>query len=142
MIRAFKQSDLPVVMKIWFETNVNAHRFISEEYWTSHYEAVKAALPEAELYVYEEECGGRIAGFIGLTDNYIAGLFVKAEAQSKGIGTQLIDYAKRQKETLQLSVYKKNVRAAAFYQREGFRIQSENTDCGTGEAELLMIWNR
>lgn len=48
MIRAFKQSDLPAVMKIWFETNVNAHRFISEEYRTSHYEAVKAVLPEAE----------------------------------------------------------------------------------------------
>lgn len=49
MIRAFKQNDLPAVMKIWFETNVNAHRFISEEYRTARYEAVKAALPEAEL---------------------------------------------------------------------------------------------
>ena len=48
------------------------------------------------------------------TDNYIAGIFVKEAAQSKGIGKQLLNYVKELKSVLSLNVYQKNIRAISF----------------------------
>lgn len=140
MIRKLRESDLSAVMKIWLDTNIKSHNFVSKEYWTSNYEIVKEILPKSEIYVYEEDDTNLIDGFIGLLDSYLAGLFVKDTAQSKGIGKQLLDYAKSIKSEMTLSVYQKNIRAVHFYQREQFQIQSENIDDNTNEKEFIMIW--
>lgn len=142
MIRTFRESDLSAIMKIWLDTNIKTHNFISEEYWTSNYDMVKEILPKAEIYVYEDDVTNLIDGFIGLTDCYIAGLFVKDTAQSKGIGKQLLDYAKSIKSEMWLSVYKENVGAVHFYKREQFQIQSESVDDNTNAKELIMIWKK
>ena len=142
MIRALRENDLNSVMQIWLDTNINTHSFIPKEYWTDNYAVVKEILPQAEVYVYEEEDTHQIIGFIGLTDNYIAGIFVKEAAQSKGIGKQLLNYVKEFKLVLSLSVYQKNIRAISFYQREKFTIQSENMDDCTKEKEFIMDWSK
>ncbi|GET11431.1 N-acetyltransferase [Lactobacillus agilis] len=142
MIRTFRESDLSAIMKIWLDTNIKTHNFISEEYWTSNYDMVKEILPKAEIYVYEDDVTNLIDGFIGLTNSYIAGLFVKDTAQSKGIGKQLLDYAKSIKSEMSLSVYQENVRAVHFYKREQFQIQSESVDDNTNANELIMTWNK
>lgn len=142
MIRTFRESDLSTVMEIWLDTNIKAHNFISKEYWTSNYEMVKEILPKAEIYVYEDDATNLIEGFIGLTDSYIAGLFVKETAQSKGIGKQLLDHVKSMKSNMKLSVYQENIRAVHFYQREQFQIQSEIIDDNTNEKELIMTWSK
>lgn len=135
-----RKSDLSAVMKIWLDTNIKNHNFVSKEYWTSNYEIVKEIIPKSEIYVYEEDDTNLIDGFIGLLDSYLAGLFVKDTDQSKGIGKQLLDYAKSIKSEMTLSVYQKNIRAVHFYQREQFQIQSENIDDNTNEKEFIMIW--
>ena len=142
MVRKFRKEDLSTVMQIWLDTNIQTHRFIAKEYWTGHYEMVKEMLPQAEVYVYEEENTNQMEGFIGLTEDYIAGIFVRSEAQSKGIGTQLLDYVKSIRTGLYLSVYQKNIRVIDFYQREHFVIQSEHRDEDTEEKEFVMTWNR
>lgn len=142
MIRVFKENDISVVMQIWLDTNIKTHSFISKCYWMDNYDMVKKIMPQAEIYVYEDNITNQIEGFIGLTDNYIAGLFVKEGVQSKGIGKQLLNYAKSIKSNMRLSVYNKNIRAIKFYQREQFVIQSENTDDNTNEKELIMVWSR
>ena len=86
MIRVCQNDDMDTLMQIWLDANLCAHAFIPKTYWTDHYEQVKNMLPQAELYVYEEERSGEIKGFIGLTDDYIAGIFVKSQFRSKGIG--------------------------------------------------------
>ena len=103
---------------------------------------VKDILPKKEIYVYEDDNTNQINGFIGLMDNYIAGIFVNKNNQSRGIGKQLLDYVKEIKETLNLSVYQKNIRAISFYQREQFVIQSEHIDNDTSEKEFIMIWSK
>lgn len=37
MIREFQILDTEQVMKLWFWGNVDAHPFVSEEYWHSHF---------------------------------------------------------------------------------------------------------
>jgi len=138
MIRKLQKVDINRVADIWLKTNLKAHFFIPEQYWISNYEFVKEMLPQAEVYVYEDD--KMIQGFIGVSDEYIEGIFVSDEMQSCGIGKMLLDYIKDKKDKLQLKVYQKNVRAMSFYQREGFTIQSEEMDEFTGEKEYVMNW--
>ena len=138
MIRKLQKVDINRVADIWLTTNLKAHFFISEQYWISNYEFVKEMLPQAEVYVYEDD--KMIQGFIGINDEYIEGIFVSDEMQSRGIGKILLDYINDKKHRLQLKVYQKNVRAMSFYQREGFTIQSEGMDEFTGEKEYVMNW--
>lgn len=138
MIRKLTGADIDETAIIWVETNRKAHDFISIEYWQSNFDMVKEMLLQAELYVYESE--GSIQGFIGLNDEYIAGLFVSEQAQSHGIGKCLLNFMKDQKRKLSLSVYQKNIRAIHFYQREGFVIQCEKIDEHTDEKEYVMTW--
>ena len=139
MIRKLQNVDINKVVDIWLKTNLEAHDFIPGQYWTSNYEAVKKMLPQAEVYVYEDN--KIIQGFVGVRDEYIEGIFVSDKMQSHGIGKALLDYIKNKKVRLQLNVYQKNIRAMSFYKREGFTIQSEGLDEFTGEKEYVMEWN-
>ena len=138
MIRKLQKADINRVADIWLKTNLKAHYFISNQYWKSNYERVKEMLPQAEVYVYEDD--KMIQGFLGVRDEFIEGIFVSDKMQSHGIGKSLLDCIKDKKVRLQLNVYQKNVRAMSFYQREGFTIQSEGLDEFTGEKEYVMNW--
>ena len=140
MIRKLQKADVNNVANLWLDTNFKAHDFISAEYWNTNFEFVKEMLPQAEVYVYEND--KKIQGFIGMNGEYIEGIFVVAEMQSRGIGKLLLDYAKERKPRLLLNVYQKNTRALRFYQREGFEIQSEGLDDDTGEKDYAMIWQQ
>ena len=97
---------------------------------------VKEQLLDAEIYVYEHE--SKIVGFVGLQDNYLAGIFVDKSMRSKGIGKQLLDYAKELREELLLTVYHENESAVKFYKREGLTTISQEMDEVTNKLELLM----
>ena len=121
MIRKLQKVDINRVADIWLKTNLKAHFFIPEQYWISNYEFVKEMLPQAEVYVYEDD--KMIQGFIGINDEYIEGIFVSDEMQSRGIGKMLLDYIKDKKDRLQLKVYQKNVRAMSNRHRcAGYRM--------------------
>ena len=109
MIRKLLKADINRVADVWLKTNLTAHSFISEQYWTSNYERVKEMLPQAEVYVYEDN--KMIQGFLGVRDEFIEGIFVSDKMQSHGIGKSLLDCIKDKKVRLQLNVYQKNVRA-------------------------------
>ena len=55
MIRKLQKADLNDVANLWLDTNLKAHNFISAEYWNTNFEFVKEMLPQAEVYVYEND---------------------------------------------------------------------------------------
>lgn len=138
LAQKFSEDDLDQVMAIWLQANMQAHEFISADYWESNAKAVRQMIPASEVYVCKEN--QQVTGFIGLTDDYIAGIFVDAVKRSQGIGKVLLNHAKQMKKRLTLHVYQKNEKALHFYLREGFQIGHEQTDENTGETELLMVW--
>lgn len=73
-IRIMDESDIDTVMRIWLESNIKTHYFIPASYWKGQYEEVKLLIADAEIYVCEK--ADKIVGFIGLIENYIAGIFV------------------------------------------------------------------
>lgn len=137
MIRLFEFQDLDKIMDIWLQGNLEAHSFIDAEYWKKNFDSVKSVLPNAEVYVYEED--GEILGFIGMDAEYIAGIFVAAGHKGQGIGHQLIETVKKKKR-LSLHVFDKNTGAMAFYLKEGFTVRERMTEKDTGERECLMVY--
>ena len=140
MIRELRKVNINKVAEIWLDTNIKTHYFISAQYWKSNFELVKELLLQATVYVYEDK--QEIQGFIGLSNEYIEGIFVSAEMQSQGIGKILLNYVKGKRNKLILNVYQKNTRAISFYQREGFEIQHSGLDEATGEKDYVMAWQQ
>ena len=140
MFREFRKVDIIKVAEIWLDTNIKTHYFISAQYWKSNFELVKELLLQATVYVYEDK--QEIQGFIGLSNEYIEGIFVSAEKQSQGIGKILLNYVKGKRNKLILNVYQKNTRAISFYQREGLEIQYSGLDEATGEKDYVMAWQQ
>lgn len=139
MIREFMLNDIDCIMDLWLETNKQAHDFIKSSYWESNFMSVKEMLPQSTIYVYD--CNNQVQGFIGLIDNYIAGIFISKDNQSSGIGKKLLNYVKEKYERLTLQVFQKNDRAVQFYLREGFSISKEQMDEETGEIAYFMEWS-
>ena len=140
MIRRFKSEDIHQVMQIWLDGNVEAHDFIDASYWKSHYDSVQEQLPEADIYVYEEETEKKdemqtpaIRGFVGMAGDYLAGIFVDRRSRSMGIGKTLLDYVKGKHDSFSLNVYQKNEAAVRFHLWQGLPIFSEGTDEETKE---------
>ncbi|MGG7177397.1 N-acetyltransferase [Clostridium paraputrificum] len=141
MIKKFDLNKLDEVMKIWLDTNIDAHDFISKEYWTGNFDMVKEMMPCAEIYIYEED--EIIKGFIGVVEeSYIAGLFVRKEYQRDGIGKKLIEYCKSKYPYLILEVFVKNDKAVNFYKKNDFIVQEEGINEDTKELEYTMSFRK
>ena len=140
IIRKSRATEIEVLIRIWLEGNIRTHSFIHPDYWLSHIDYMRQALPHADVYVCE--VNGEIAGFVGIDDNHIAGVFVDKSHRSQGVGTSLIEFIKQHHFTLTLAVYKKNEKALQFYSKLGFAVTEERIDTRTGEKEVLMRWNR
>ena len=140
MIRKAKASDIDKIMQIWLESNTKAHAFIAPVYWQKHFDEVKNNyLPQAETFVYEDK--HQLKGFISiLLDNFVGALFVDSRYQRQNIGTKLLDYARKQKSSLNLKVYALNQPAINFYQKNDFKILAEKYDESTQTKELIMGW--
>lgn len=138
MIRKFETKDTERVMQIWLEANIETHDFVPSDYWLSQYPSVQEQLLQADIYVYEQD--EKIQGFVGMMDNYLAGIFVDKKCRSMGIGKSLLECIKKSYATFSLNVYQKNRRAADFYLREGLSIVSKGIDEDTAEMDYTMAW--
>lgn len=114
MIRKMKDSELEKVSQIWLDSNLEAHNFIDKNFWLDNYSMVKEQFKTAEIYVDAES---EIKGFVGLQDDYIAGIFVEKSYRNQGIGKKLINFLKKNHQELSLDVYDKNIRAKQFYEK-------------------------
>jgi putative acetyltransferase len=90
----------------------------------------------AETWVYE--AAGRVVGFISLIENEVGAIFVYPEWQGKGIGRALMDMARGIHGTLELEVFKENLKAQRFYERYGFVGIGERLHEETGRPMLRM----
>lgn len=145
MIRPATKGDLNAIMEIWLTTNISTHHYVPGAYWESQVPAVREAISQADILVAvaENEPGAdEIQGFIGMVDDYLAGLFVKADAQGKGYGHALLKAVQTGHDSVSLHVYLKNERAVKFYEKHGFIATDDRIDPATGEEECRMVWKK
>lgn len=135
MIREFQADDLDQVMKIWLEQNLLAHPFVDPSFFQKNADLVRIILPSSQIYV--QDING-VKGFIGLTDNYISGLFIETDYQRQGLGASLIEKAKQVHSELFLNVYTENEAAVQFYEKHGFIRLEDTVNAETHQPEYLM----
>jgi putative acetyltransferase len=119
-IRAYSDTtDRDRLADIWLEASRIGHPFLTETDLTGQLAKVRDIyLPQAENWVAEID--GRPAGFIGLIDSFIGGLFVDPATHGHGLGKALVLHAAKLKGSLDVEVYADNEAAVAFYNRIGF----------------------
>lgn len=140
MVEEFDSNDIDEIMNIWLNTNIVTHSYIKESYWKGNYDNVRKAILDAKVYVYKED--GIILGFVGLVEDYVAGIFVRECMRGRGIGKKLLDECKKTRSKLTLEVYEKNIKATKFYLRENFKMVEKSTNHDTNEIEYLMMWKK
>ena len=97
-------------------------------------------LPHAEAALARLD--GEPAGFLVLEGDLLADLYVAPAAQGRGVGTALLEHAKRLRPGgLRLWVFVSNAPARTFYARHGFVVaggtDGENDE---GAPDLLLRW--
>jgi len=137
-IRVMKEEDIDTIMDIWLQENISAHNFIDEKYWKTNKDKVQNQILKSKTFVYEDE--DEIKGFIGLSGNYIEGLFVKSQYQRNGIGKELLKHCKEIFWSLILKVYSENEAAVSFYEKNSFFQRDKMDNAETGKTELYMEW--
>lgn len=87
---------------------------------------------------------GVIVGFIAERAGWIEQLYLDPGQLRSGIGTLLLEAAKRRNEALELWCFAQNAPARAFYERQGF-VAVEETDGSRNEAgapDVCYRWSR
>lgn len=141
-IRAYGSGDTDALLQIWLAASRLGHPFFSEEVLAAQAALVRDIyLPQAENWV--AYCDGRPAGFIGLLDTFIGGLFIAPTMQGRGIGKALVEHALALKGALELDVYAANPMAPAFYSRLGFGETARRLENDSGmELEVIRMRRR
>lgn len=128
LIRPLVADDIPCLADIWLRASKVAHNFIGDEVLSKQYQLIKDIyLVQAENWVIVSD--DQVAGFIGLLDHHIGGLFIDPDFQGQGLGCKLLQHAHDLRGHLQLHVYERNQQAVNFYQKYGFEVvQRDETD--------------
>lgn len=140
MIRKYNESEIPELLEIWEKAALIAHPFLTQEFHEMVKELMKNKfLPNSDTWVYAE--GGVIIGFISMNGNEIGGLFVNPGAQSKGVGTSLVNHQKELHNELEVEVFQENKIGVPFYKKNGFSIIKNYVMEGADQVVLRMKKN-
>jgi ribosomal protein S18 acetylase RimI-like enzyme len=85
-----------------------------------------------------------LAAIIAFRSGWIDQLYVLPQAQGRGVGSELLDLAKRAFDRLQLWTFQRNLRARRFYEARGFARVEETDGAGNEEKEpdARYLWTR
>lgn len=127
MIREYTKADSVSTANVWLRSGqaeydyLDAFQQLDE---TKALEVFRRVIQDAcRIWVYET--ADNIVGFIAMDKNTIDRLYVAPEEQGKGVGSQLIDHAKKMfPDGLTLKTHQQNKRACVFYEQRGFKVQA------------------
>jgi GNAT superfamily N-acetyltransferase len=88
--------------------------------------------------------GSALAGIIAFRSDWVDQLYVLPEVQGRGVGSELLQVAKRACESLQLWTFQRNLSARRFYEARGFALVEETDGARNEEKEpdARYLWTR
>ncbi len=100
----------------------------------------KGAIENLPSWSAEED--GLVVGFCVREDDNITGLYVASSARGRGVGKQLLDLAKQDRDWITVWAYEKNTNARRFYRREGLVEVSRETETYDDGVSLVDVEHR
>ena len=79
--------------------------------------------------------GDALTAIIAFRSGWIDQLYVLPLVQGRGVGSELLDVAKRAFDPLQLWTFQRNLRARRFYEARGFVLVEQTDGAGNEEKE-------
>ena len=123
---------LDELLRVWEKSVRSSHHFLSEADIAYFKPLIRNRyFPAVRLFVVRNEAG-RIAAFMGLSDDMVEMLFVLPEEQRKGYGRALLEEAFHTHGIRKIDVNEDNTQAYRFYLRMGYEVTGRDaTDsCG------------
>jgi ribosomal protein S18 acetylase RimI-like enzyme len=127
------------ILNDWIDTTGWMPRIHTHDDVVKYYQTEVAARRQTLVAVD----GARVRGFISmLPDHFVTALYVEQTSRSLGIGSMLLDRAKRAlSPDIKLYTFQANVKAQAFYARHGFvEINRTTGDNDEGLPDVLLEW--
>lgn len=133
LIEPVAPSDFDEITAVW-EASVRAtHHFLKEE----DIQYFRPLILNKYLYAVRLFCvrdtQGRIAGFLGTSDDKVEMLFMHPDYRGKGIGKTLLAYAVGALGLRKVDVNEQNEGAVGFYRHYGFEVVGRSELDGTGK---------
>lgn len=123
-IRPYQPIDLEELVAFWHEATTIAYPYVAimQQHTIDSHRAYFQKVILAESSVWVCELDGELVGFLAINQDFIDQLYVRVTQQRRGIGSALLEHAKRLSPShLRLYAFQKNQPARAFYERHGFR---------------------
>lgn len=123
-IRPYRPDELEAVARLWQDTILATVDYVPliRTYTREGNQAYFRENVAAKYDIWVAEADGDLAGFVALRDGVIDELFVRVDRHRQGIGTALLEHAKRLSPNgLTLMTFQQNAQARAFYEKHGFR---------------------
>ena len=140
-IRLATSADADAIVAVFCDSKRPALPWLEESYTPAEVRSYVTDVLLKTDTVWVAMLGDEIVGYAALQDNVLEQLFVAANFQQQGIGTQLLLTA-RQAARDQMSVYVfiRNQAARRFYERHGFVSTKDINE--QGEPDLRYEWRR
>ena len=96
--------------------------------------------PTCEVWLTEE--AGTVTGFIAFRAGWVDHLYVHPAYQRRGLGSRLLQLAKRSSPCLRLWTFQGNTAAQTFYERRGFAVEraTDGRDNQEKQPDVLYLW--
>ncbi len=135
--------DYDELLALWEASVRSTHHFLAEEDILFYRPLIREQyFPAVALYIIRNR-EGKIAAFMGLSNELVEMLFVHPGEQSKGYGKRLMAYALHEKGIRKVDVNEQNEQASLFYRHLGFEVIGRDETDSTGKPFpiLHLQWN-
>ncbi|MCG9885105.1 MAG: GNAT family N-acetyltransferase [Cyanobacteria bacterium] len=136
-IRSYREADLGRVLTVWEKASAIAHPFLSRDFLEQERHNIpQIYLPRADTWVAEVD--GVVVGFMALLDHEVGALFVEPSYHGMGLGTALLNQARKLHGDLEVKVFRDNHLGLGFYLHYGFQWVSQQLHGETGH-EIMQL---
>ena len=99
-------------------------------------------LPKCEIWLTQD--ASTVTGFIAFRPGWVDHLYIHPEYQRRGLGSSLLQLAKKSADSLRLWTFQCNTEARRFYERQGFAVERETDgrDNDEKQPDVLYVWRR
>ena len=123
--------DYDELLSLWEASVRSTHHFLTEKDILFYKPLIREQyFPAVTLYIIRNQ-EGKIAAFMGLSEELVEMLFVHPDEQGKGHGKRLMEYALHEKHIYKVDVNEQNEQAHQFYLHMGFKVTCRDATDGT-----------